>query len=188
MPLERFAETSARNLVEAIQNSKRITLPRFIYALGIRNVGIETAHDLAEHFGSIEKAQAASQQTLRELKDIGPVGAESIHDWFSQKRNIQFLSKLKKAGVAIKRQEHISLPEKHQKLQGTTFVVTGSLESMTREQAKEKIRALGGIIAESISKRTNYLVVGKAPGSKLTKARKLGVKTIHEKEFLTILE
>jgi DNA ligase (NAD+) len=184
LPLERFAEKSARNLISAIQSKKKITLPKFIYALGIRNVGEETAQDLAEHFGSIEKLKKASLEELQKIMDIGPVVARSIYDFFQDKRNLKFIEKLKKVGVEIVSEKK----QKVQPLKGKIFVLTGSLETMTREEAKEKIREFGGEISESVSKKTDYVVLGKEPGSKLEKAKELGVKIINEKEFLSMLK
>jgi DNA ligase (NAD+) len=185
--LERFAEKSADNLIQAIQSKKEISLPRFIYALGIRQVGEETARDLAEYFGSLEKLKQASFGELEKIKDIGPIAAKSIYQWFHQKRNLKFLEKLKKAGVRIKRiKNHKSRVEK--KLKGKIFVLTGGLNSFTREEAKEKIRELGGEVSESVSRKTDFLVVGKNPGSKLAKAEKLGARIIGEEEFREMIE
>jgi len=184
-PLERFAEKSAENLIKVIQSKKEITLPRFIYALGIRNVGEETALDLAEHFEGLEKLQKANSEELENIKDIGPVVAKSIYGWFRQKKNIEFLRKLEKLGIHI---IYYKLPTTNYKLKNKTFVLTGALESMTRDEAKEKIRDLGGEISESVSKETDYVIVGSEPGSKYDKAKKLGIKTINEKEFLKIIK
>jgi DNA ligase (NAD+) len=184
LPLERFAEKSAKNLITAIQSKKEITLARFIYALGIRNVGEETAQDLAEHFGSIEKLRKASLEELQKVMDIGPVVAKSIYDFFKEKRNLKFIEKLKKVGVKIVEEKK----PKKQTLKGLTFVFTGGLETMSREEAKKKVREFGGEVTESVSKRVNYVVVGREPGSKLEKAKKLGIKTINEKEFLSMLK
>jgi DNA ligase (NAD+) len=181
--LERFGEKSAKNLINAIQSKKEINLARFIYALGIRNVGEETAQDLAEHFGSIEKLKRASLEELQKVKDIGPLVAKSIYDFFREKRNLDFIEKLKKVGIKI-----VEEKPKKQTLKGLTFVFTGGLESMSREEAKKKVRELGGDVSESVSKRVNYVVVGNEPGSKLEKAKKLGIKTITEKEFLELLK
>jgi len=185
IPLERFAEKSAQNLIQAIQSKKEIPLARFIYALGIRNVGEETAQDLAEFFGSIEKMKKASLAELQKIKDIGPVVAQSIYNFFREKRNNEFLEKLKKVGVKIQYQKTKS---KKQKLKGLTFVFTGGLETMTREEAKEKVRLLGGEVSESVSKKTDFVVVGKEPGSKLAKAQKLNVKIINEEQFKDLLK
>lgn len=184
VPLERFAEKSAQNLISAIQAKKKITLSRFIYALGIRNIGEETAQDLAEYFSSIEKLKKVSLEELQKITDIGPVVAKSIFDWFGEKRNLEFLEKLKKVGIEIIPEKKVS----HQLLKGKTFVLTGALEIMTREKAKEKIRLLGGEISESVSKKTDFVVVGKDPGAKFQEAKRLGVKTIGEEEFLKMLK
>lgn len=182
--LERFGEKSAKNLINAIQSKKKIPLAKFIYALGIRNVGEETAQDLAEYFGSIEKLKGASLEELQKVMDIGPVVAKSIYEFFREKRNLKFIEKLKKVGVEI----IFEKKKRYQPLKGKIFVLTGALESMTREEAKEKIRELGGEVSESVSKKTDYVVVGKEPGSKLEKAKKLGIKTLTEKEFLKMLK
>lgn len=182
--LERFGEKSAKNLISAIQSKKEITLPKFIYALGIRNVGEETAQDLAENFGSIEKLAKATIEELQSVREIGPVVAESIYEFFREKRNLKFIEKLKKVGVKIVEQKKAKV----QPLKGLTFVFTGGLESMTREEAKKKVRELGGNVSESVSKKVNYVVVGREPGSKLEKAKKLGIKTISEKEFLEMIK
>jgi len=182
--LRGFAEKSVQNLISAIQARKKISFPKFIYALGIRNVGEETSQDLAEHFGTLEKLKEASLQDLEKIKDIGPVVAKSIFDWFSQKRNLELLEKLKKAGVEIIGAEFI----KHQPLKGETFVLTGGLETLAREEAKERISSLGGEVSESVSKKTDFVVVGKDPGSKLDEAKKLGIKIINEQEFLKMLK
>lgn len=184
IPLERFAEKSAKNLIEAIQSRKKITLSKFIYALGIRNVGEETAQDLADHFGSIEKLAQASPEDLQKIREIGPVVAQSIYDYFQEKRNRQFLSKLKKVGIKIEAEKK---EEEGQKLKGLTFVLTGSLKTMTREIAKERIRQLGGKVSESVSRNTDYLILGENPGSKYQKAKKLNIKILTEEEFLNLL-
>ena len=184
IPLERFAEKSAKNLIEAIQSRKKITLSKFIYALGIRNVGEETAQDLADHFGSIEKLAQASLEDLQKIKEIGPVVAQSIYDYFQEKRNRQFLEKLKKVGIKVEKEKK---EERERKLGGLTFVLTGGLRAMTREQAKEKIRQLGGKVSESVSRNTDYLILGENPGSKYQKAKKLGIKILSEEEFLKLI-
>jgi len=185
IPLERFAEKSAENLIKAVAQSKEITLARFIYALGIRNVGEETAQDLAEKFGNVEKLQKTKLEELESIKDIGPIVAKSICDWFSQKRNIRFLEKLKRAGIRVRNQES---GIRNKKLKGLIFVLTGELETMIREEAKEKIRELDGDISESVSKKIDFVIVGKEPGSKYNKAKELGVKTINEQEFLKMIK
>jgi DNA ligase (NAD+) len=183
IPLERFAEKSARNLVEAIQKSKRVSLARFIYALGIRHVGEETAIDLAQHFGSIERLAEAKKEELMAIPNIGNVAAESIYSWFRSPQNRRLIEGLKKAGVVI-----IAPPKIGKKLKGKIFVLTGTLQSLTRSEAEKKIRILGGHPASSVSKNTDFLVVGKEPGTKLEKAKKLGVKIIGEEEFLEMIK
>jgi len=181
-PLARFGEKSARNLVESIGAKKTIGLPQFIYALGIRNTGEQTARALAEKFGSIESIQKASPEDLQEVADIGPVVAGSIRRWFADRKNTAMIEGLLSAGVKI-------LP--HQKtagaLAGKTFVITGTLEKMSRQAAKDAVRAAGGNVSETVSRNTDYLVAGANPGSKLEKARQSGVKIIGEKDFLKLL-
>ncbi|MBI2098571.1 MAG: NAD-dependent DNA ligase LigA [Candidatus Wildermuthbacteria bacterium] len=184
VPLERFAEKSAANLLGAIRRSKRISLGRFVYALGIRHVGEETAADLAERWGSLGKLQRASKEELEQVRDVGSVVAKSIGDWFAQKENREFVERLQKAGVKIQSEKRQVASEK---LRGQTFVLTGSLETMTRDEAKQKIRALGGEISESVSRKTAYVVAGNEPGSKLEKAKELKVRILIEKEFLAML-
>jgi len=183
-PLERFAEKSAENLIASIQSKREINLARFIYALGIRNVGEETAIDLAEKFGSVKKIKEAELEDFDSILDIGPVVAKSIYEWFCDKDNLKFLEKLQKF---VKTQNTSSKPQ-NLKLGGKTFVLTGSLESVTRERAKAKIRALGGDVSGSVSSKTDFVVVGLEPGSKAEKAEKLGVKVISEKEFLDLIK
>ncbi len=181
--LERFAEKSAENLIKSIQEKREITLARFIYALGIRNVGEETAIDLSKYFGSINKITTAKLEDFDKISDVGPVVSKSIYEWFREKDNLKFLDKLEKQ-VRIQNSEYRI---QNSRLKGLSFVLTGSLESMERNQAKEKIRQLGGDISESVSSKTSYVVVGLEPGSKADKAKKLGVKTISEQEFLKLI-
>lgn len=181
--LERFGEKSADNLLNAIQSKKKITLSRFIFALGIKNVGEETAKDLADYFGSIEELAKASLEKLQSIKEIGPVIAQSIFNFFKAKRNLDFIKKLKKVGIEIIEEKET----KKQNLKGLTFVFTGGLKTLTREEAKRKVRERGGAVSESVSKKVNFVVVGKDPGSKLEKAKALGIKTISEKQFLSLL-
>jgi len=183
LPLERFAEKSAENLIEAVKARRQVDLARFIYSLGIRHVGEETALTLAKHFGSLEKIRDASLAEINGLYDFGEIMAESVYGWFQDKHNLELLSKLEKNGLTIKPMAGRIA----QKLAGKIFVLTGGLEKLTRDQAKAKIRELGGEVASSVSKNTDYVVVGADPGSKLEKAKKLGVKIINEKEFLEII-
>ena len=182
--LERFAEKSAENLIKSIQNKKEITLSKFIYSLGIRNVGEETAIDLAKYFQNINKIKTASLEDFEKILDIGPVVAKSIFEWFSAKDNTKFLEKLeKKVKITNPKPKPGS-----DKFNGKTFVLTGSLETMSRDEARGKVRDLGGNTSESVSVKTDYVVVGLEPGSKAEKAKKLGVKILGEKEFLKLIK
>ena len=181
--LERFAEKSAENLIKSIQERKEITLSKFIYALGIRNIGEETAIDLAKNFGSIKRIITAKLDNFDSILDIGPVVAKSIYEWFQSKDNLKFLNRLEKKVKIINPQAKTG----SQKLKGKTFVITGGLDTMTRDNVREKIRELGGDISESVSSKTSYVVVGSEPGSKEEKAKKLGVKILNEQEFLKLI-
>ena len=154
---------------------------RFLYALGIRNVGEETTIDLAEHFGSLEKIKKAPLEKLSKIPDIGPVVAKSIYEYFRDKDNLKFIDKLLKVGVKI--QEPKKLPAKKAKLRGQTFVFTGSLDTLTRDDAKDLVRNLGADVSETVSKNTSYVVVGHEPGSKYDDAKKLDIKMLSEKEI-----
>ncbi len=182
-PLERFAEKSAQNLIKSIKLSTKITLNRFIYALGIRFIGAVTANDLANHFRSLEAVIKADKEEIESIDGVGPVAGESVYNWFKVKENKHIIEKLDKYGVKIEKPKKIG-----NKLAGMTFVVTGSLENMSRDEAEQKIRELGGKATSAISATTNYLVVGENPGSKLAKAEKLGVKIIQEKELFNLLK
>ncbi len=184
LSLEGFAEKASQNLLDSIRAKKDISLPRFIYALGIRNVGEETSTLLAEKFGSLGKLAGASITELQEIKDIGPIASSSIHNFFQKKKNLKFLEKIRKAGIMIGEEKGRA----GKKLQGVNFVFTGSLSSLTRDEAKERIRDLGGGVSESISVKTNFLVSGENPGSKLTKAKNLNIKIIDENDFLQIIK
>jgi DNA ligase (NAD+) len=182
--LRGFAEKSAQKLVEAIQAKKKITLPKFIYALGIKNVGEATSKDLARYSGSLDKLRNSTFGELQKIRDVGPIVARSIYEWFSKKGNLKFLEKLKQVGVKISEEEK-NAP---QLLKGKTFVLTGSLDTMTREDAKDKIRILGGDVSESVSEKIDFIIAGENPGSKYEQAKKLGVKIINEKDFLRMLK
>lgn len=182
LELERFADISAGKLVSAIAARKTPALERFVYGLGIRHVGVQTAIDLVNHFGSLSALQHASIDDLRSVDGVGEVVAESITAWFADDDNLTLIDKFTSVGV---------LPyfeKKTGKLLGTSFVLTGSLESMGRDQAAEKIRALGGTFQTSVGKDTSYLVAGgKVGASKLKKAEQYDIKIISEQEFLTLL-
>lgn len=182
--LERFAEKSAQNIVGSIKSHRKLPLSRFIYALGILHVGEETAVDLANHFGTLDKLMKVSSEEVQKVPDIGPVVAKSIYEYFKDPEHQRFIQKLKKVGVEIENEKESIVSNK---LKGMIFVLTGSLESMGREEAKEKIRILGGEASESVSKKTAYVIAGSEPGEKLEHAKKLGVKTIDEEEFLKII-
>ena len=182
--LERMGPKSARNLLEQIEESKTRELSRLIFALGIRNVGEKLAQALARKFMDLEKLAAANEEELMSLEDVGPKVAKSIIFFFAQPENQKLLAKLKAAGLKLKEEPEESRP---QPLRGLTFVLTGTLSSMTRDEAKEKIERLGGEVSSTVSKKTDYLVVGENPGSKLDKANQLGVRIINETEFLRII-
>ncbi|MBI2624204.1 NAD-dependent DNA ligase LigA [Candidatus Parcubacteria bacterium] len=180
--LNRFAEISAKKLVAAIQTRHHVSLARFLYALSIPQVGEETAVDLAEHFGSFEKIQDASEDELMGVRDVGPKVAAAIVAWFKAERNQRLIKKFRQAGIRTE-----APPRRRLSLKGKTFVLTGGLEALTRDEAKAGIRALGGNVSESVSRATDYVVVGTEPGSKYEKAKELGVKTIGEKQFLNLI-
>ncbi|MBU1159730.1 NAD-dependent DNA ligase LigA, partial [Patescibacteria group bacterium] len=183
-PLERFAEKSAENLIKAINEKREIELDRFIISLGILHAGERTAQSLADRFGTLGNIKSASLDELRSVKDIGEVVAKSVYDWFRDDFNKKFLQRLlNRIKVKISGRKKVGA-----KLKGLKFVLTGSLDSMPRDQAKEKIRLLGGEAVESVSSKTDYVVAGKDPGSKYDKAQKLGVKILKEKEFLDIIK
>jgi DNA ligase (NAD+) len=182
--LERFGEKSADNIIKSIQDHCRVALPRFIFALGILHVGEQTAEDLAEHFRSLNKLMNASLDESNSIENIGPVVAKSVYDYFHTKENVKFIEKLFRNGVKV---EPYRPQAKSHKLQGKTFVITGSLETMSREEAKAKIKSLGGKVTESVSKQTSYVVVGSDPGSKYDKALKLDVEILDEKKFLELV-
>ena len=184
--LERFGQKSASNLVSAIRYGREVSLSRFIYALGIRHVGEETAIVLAQHFGTIKKLKEAAEQELESLSNIGVEVSKSIFNWFDNKKNVKMIDDLIGAGVKILPPEN--LPANKGKLGGKTIVITGVLSSITRMEAHKKIRLSGGDPSTSVSKKTDFLVVGANPSSKLEKARKLGVKTINEETFLRLLK
>lgn len=189
--LGRMAEKSAGNVVSAIQKSKNTTLARFIYSLGIRNVGETTAKDLARYFGNLDSLIMADAESLQQVPDIGPVVAQSITNFFSERHNIEVIEQLRAGGVrweedAGMRQAKAGLDVG--KLGGKTFVLTGTLLNLTREDAKEKIEALGGKVAGSVSKRTDYVVAGTDPGSKYDKAVELGITVLDEAGLLQLLQ
>jgi DNA ligase (NAD+) len=182
--LERMGDKSADNLLEEIDNSRRTSLARLIFALGIRFVGERTGQLLADHFASLDKLAKASEAELLEVEEVGPKVAESILEFFAEARNREVIGKLRKAGLQFE-QAKVRKPAGH--LAGKQFVLTGTLPRYSRDEAKGMIEEAGGRVIGSVSKKTDYVVVGADPGSKLEKARSLGVKTIEESELLKLL-
>jgi len=184
--LERMAEKSAANVLKAIEKSKNTTLPRFIFALGIRNVGETTASDLARHFGKLEVLALATGMELQEAPDVGPVVAQSIARFFVEPHNREVIGQMLAAGVHWP--EIAVVPAEKLPLSAKTFVLTGTLPTLTREEAKERIEARGGKVAGSVSKKTDYVVAGAEAGSKLERARELGITVLDEGGLLELLE
>ncbi len=182
LKLERFAERSSQNLIDSIEKSKKTTLPRFIYALGIRHVGEHTARVLAEEFGSLESLMDAAYEELINVKEIGPETAESIVSFFHESHNIDVIEKLKRAGVVWS-----NVGKKDGSLLGKNFVFTGALSLFKRSEAKELVEKEGGRVLSAVSGKVDYVVVGAEPGSKLDEAKRLNIKTITEEEFKKIL-
>jgi len=214
-PLERFAEKSADNLIKAIEESKKIEFPKFIYALGIRHTGEETAHLIAKGVqefpisnfqfpinsqfskskkikieklaGIIEIFPKINPEMWESIPGIGPKSAQSLHDWFNNRENLKLLERMSDLGVEVEIESDYKLKTTNQKLVGSTFVLTGEMENFTRDEAKDMIRRAGGDISSSVSAKTDYVVAGENPGSKYKKAKELGVKIISEKEFKNLL-
>ncbi len=182
--LERMGEKSAQNLVEQIARSKSTTLPRLLHALGIPQVGEATALALARYFGDLDPILAATEEQLQEVEGIGPNVAHEIASFFHQPHNREVIDQLRAAGVHW---EKLVVNRQAQPLAGKTFVLTGTLASLTRDEAKEKLTALGARVAGSVSRKTDYVVVGEDPGSKADKARELGVVLLEEPDFLRLL-
>ncbi len=183
--LERMGEKSAQNLLAALETSKHTTLPHFLYALGIREVGEATARSLAQHFGHLEALYSSSQEDLQEVSDVGPIVAHFVHEFFQQADNLEVINRLRAAGVQwpdMTPQDQQSLP-----LSGQTWVLTGSMETMGRAEAKEKLQHLGAKVAGSVSAKTSCVVSGADAGSKLKKAEDLGVEILDEAAFLALL-
>jgi len=186
LSLPRFAEKSVDNLLSSIEKSRKVSLARFIVSLSIPQVGEETAIDLANYFGSLEKVMSAKVEELQQINGVGDVVGESVFSWFAKKENKDLVHGLLgqiQIEKVVKNQNSQS-----KKLVGKTFVITGTLSSMSRDEAKDKIRALGGDISESVSSKTTYLVAGENAGSKLQKAEELGVKILSEKDFINFIK
>ncbi len=183
--LERMADKSANNLLEALEKSKQTTLPRFLFGLGIRHVGEATAKELARHFGSLDAVMDATEEQLLEVSDVGPIVAQSIRTFFDQPHNREVVEQLRACGVTWPEGEPaVRAP---QPLSGKTFVITGTLPTLSRDEAKDRVEAAGGKVAGSVSKKTDFVVAGTEAGSKLTKAQELGVAIIDEAALLAML-
>ena len=183
--LERMAPKSANNLLEALGKSKETTLPRLIYALGIQEVGESTARSLAMHFGDLEALLKADESLLQTVADVGPIVAHKIHHFFHQKNNLAVIKSLVESGLTWKSAEK---GVDAQMLSGETWVLTGSLAALTRNEAKSRLQSLGAKVSGSVSKNTSCVVAGDAAGSKLTKAQELGIKIINEDDLLALLD
>jgi DNA ligase (NAD+) len=182
--LERMGEKSASNLLEAIERSKNIPLSRFIHALGIRHVGEHLADVLAQRYANIEELMEAEEEEVQEISEIGPEVASEIVEFFSEEGNRETIRRLLEAGVTpvSERVERAKLP-----LEGKRFVFTGALREFIRGEAEQLVKKLGGTATSTVSRRTDYLVVGENPGSKLARAQELGVKIISEEEFKELI-
>jgi DNA ligase (NAD+) len=183
--LERMAEKSVANILAAIEKSKATTLARFIFALGIRNVGEATAKDLARHFGNLDALMAADIGSLQQVSDVGPVVAASIVRFFAEAHNVEVIEQLRAGGVHWPEGESVALA--NSPIAGKTFVLTGTLPTLTRDDAKDMIEALGGKVAGSVSKKTDYVVAGAEAGSKLDKAHDLALAILDEAQFRELL-
>ncbi len=178
--LKKNGDKFATNLINAINESKNNSLDKLISALGIRHIGTKSAKILARKYGSMDKLMKASEKELSLLEDIGEITAKSVYEFFSQEQTKDLIAKLKTAGVKMKEEQ---TGEKDNRFEGMTFVLTGTLEKYTRDEASEIIEKFGGKTSSSVSKKTTYVLAGEEAGSKLTKAESLGVKIITEAEF-----
>jgi DNA ligase (NAD+) len=181
-----MADKSAQNIVDALQKSKQTTLPRFLFGLGIRHVGEATAKALARHFGSLDAIMDAPVEGLLQVADVGPVVAQSIHTFFEQPHNREVVAQLRACGLHW--EEGAPAERAPTPLSGKTLVITGTLPSLSRDEAKDLIEAAGGKVAGSVSKKTDYLVAGAEAGSKLDKARELGVSVLDETMLKELLD
>ncbi len=183
--LDRMADKSARNIVDALEKSKQTTLPRFLFGLGVRHVGESTAKELAKHFGQLDAIMEATEAELLEVHDIGPIVAQSLRTFFDQPHNREVVEQLRACGLTWKEGE--PAPRNMLPLAGKTFVITGTLPTLSRDEAKDKLEAAGAKVAGSVSKKTDYVVAGEEAGSKLEKAQTLGVAVIDEAAMLALL-
>lgn len=182
--LDRMAEKSAKNVLEALEKSKATTLPRFLFALGIREVGETTARSLALHYGALDAVMKADVDALQTVSDVGPIVAQHAVAFFKEPHNQSTIQSLQDLGVHW---PDIEASQSHQPLAGKTVVLTGTLTALTRDEAKEQLQALGAKVSSSVSKKTSFIVAGEAAGSKLIKAEKLGVQVMDEVEFLKLI-
>ena len=182
--LDRMGEKSAENLLQAIHHSRKNTLARFIYALGIRHVGESTAKDLAKHFGSIDQVMSATEEEFLQVNDVGPVVAQSLVSFFSESHNREVIEQLLASGIELQVEQSSILPE----LLGKTFVLTGTLPTLSRDQAKAMLERAGAKVAGSVSAKTHYVVAGEEAGSKLEKAQELGIAVLDEEQMLKLLQ
>jgi DNA ligase (NAD+) len=183
--LERMADKSARNLLDALEQSKQTTLARFIYALGIREVGEATAEALAGYFGAIETMMDADADILQQIEDVGPVVAENIRLFFDQKKNRDIVEKILLQGVSWPQQD--MAPQQLQTLEGKTYVISGTLDGLSRDQAAKLLKARGGRVSGSVSVKTSAVISGENPGSKVAKAAELGVEILDQAGFERLL-
>ena len=185
--LDRMGDKSAAKLVAGLDQSKQATLPRFLYALGIRHVGEATARDLAKNFGALDRIMDASPEQLLQVNDVGPVVAQSIHTFFAQAHNREVVEQLRAAGISWPEGEGAANSQAPQPLLGKTLVLTGTMPNLGRDEAKALVEAAGGKVAGSVSKKTDFVVAGEAAGSKLDKARELGVSVLDEAGLRALL-
>jgi len=184
--LDRMADKSAMNLLDALEKSKQTTLQRFVFGLGIRHVGEATAKALARHFGKLDAIMDATEEQLVGVSDVGPIVAKSLRTFFDQPHNREVVEQLRACGVTWQEGEPAAVTPKP--LTGQTFVITGTLPTLSRDQAKDMLEAAGAKVAGSVSKKTDYLLAGADAGSKLDKARELGVAVIDEVVLLDMLK
>jgi DNA ligase (NAD+) len=182
--LERMADKSSQNLLDEIEKSKNTTLPRFLYAIGIREVGEATAKQLALYFKDLDKLMCANVEDLQQIQDVGPIVAEHICNFFHEKHNQKIINQLIQAGIHWQKVKAAA----NATLSGKTFVITGTLETMSRSEAKEKLEAMGAKVSGSVSRKTTYVIAGEAPGSKLSKAKELGVTVLDEEGFIKLVQ
>jgi DNA ligase (NAD+) len=185
--LERMADKSAQNLLDALEKSKQTTLPRFLFGLGIRHVGEATAKDLAKHFGRLDAIMAATEEQLLAVRDVGPVVAQSLHTFFLQAHNREVVAQLRACGVTWPEGEGTADNPVPQSLAGLTVVLTGTLPTLSRDTAKDMLEAAGAKVTGSVSKKTSFVVAGAEAGSKLDKARELGIEVLDEAQLLARL-